>query len=358
MPDDQFPVRWMGRRAIVGFPAHVDVSNVSQLRDRLLSVINRGAAVVIADLTDTVSCDHAGMDAIARACQRAAISGTRLRLVVAASVIRRVLAIEGLDRLVSIYPSLEAAAAADAPGGDSAARPPGGPPWLDGRPPESLTGVSAAGGGITPAILWQLIDTLGDGLCLTGEDGKIALVNRRCAQMFGYQREEMIGLPVDSLVPLDVQAAHQSYRVGYTRAPDSRPMGERARLAGLRKDGATLPVEISLSPVPTATGNFILAVIRDATEARRREDLADLARGVVADQPQLAKDLLDRVAHRLFLVGLSLQTAADLPTDVARGRISEALDQLDETIHEIRDYAFASGDEGPRPDQGWPGNGT
>jgi PAS domain S-box-containing protein len=268
------------------------------------------------------------------------------------------LAIEGLDRLVSIYPSLAAAAAADAPGGDSPAGPSTGPPWLGDRPPRSLAGVSAGGGGITPAILWQLIDTLGDGLCLTGEDGKIALVNRRCAQLFGYKREEMIGLPVDSLVPLDVRAGHQGYRVGYTRAPESRPMGERARLAGLRKDGATLPVEISLSPVPTATGNFILAVIRDATEARRRDDLADLARGVVADQSHLAKDLLDRVAHRLFLVGLSLQTAADLPADVARERISEALDQLDETIHEIRDYTFASGGEGPRPGPGQPGNGT
>ncbi len=345
MSDDLFPVHWAGRRAIVVFPAHVNVSNVSQLRDRLLSVINRGAAVVIADLTDTVSCDHAGMDAIARACQRAAISGTRLRLVVTASVIRRVLAIEGLDRLVSIYPSVEAAAAADAPESGSSARPPTGPPRLGGAPPRSLAGVSAAGG-LTPAILWQLIDTLGDGLCLTGEDGKIALVNRRCAQMFGYKREEMIGLPVDSLVPLDVRAAHQGYRAGYTRAPDSRAMGERARLAGLRKDGATLPVEISLSPVPTATGNFILAVIRDATEARRRDDLADLARGVVADQSQLTKGLLDRVAHRLFLVGLSLQAAEDLPTDVACERIGEALDQLDETIHEIRDYAFASDDEG------------
>ena len=50
-------------------------------------------------------------------------------------------------------------------------------------------------------------------------------------------------------------------------------MAERARLAGLRKDGATLPVEISLSPVPTASETFVLAVIRDATEPGRRNDL-------------------------------------------------------------------------------------
>jgi anti-anti-sigma factor len=344
MPDDQFPVEWTGRRAIVAFPGHVDVSNVGQLRDRLLSVINRGAAVLIADMTDTVSCDHSAVDAIARACQRAAISGTQVRLVVTAPVIRRVLSIEGLDRLVSIYPSLEAAIASGVPGGSVPA------------PSRTPAGFASASGamGITPAVLWQLIDTLGDGLVLIGKDGKIALVNRRCAEMFGYKRGELIGLPVDSLVPSDVRAAHVGYRAGYGQAPQARPMGERSRLAGLRKDGATLPVEISLSPVPTATEDFVLAVIRDATEARRGGDLADLARSAVAAQSHRTTDLLDRVVRHLFEVGLSLQAAADLPGDVARERLTEALEQLDDTIHEIRDYAFTSGDEGPRSEPGPP----
>jgi anti-anti-sigma factor len=351
MADDQFPVEWMGRRAIVGFPGNVDISNVGQLRDRLLSVINRGATVLIADMTDTVSCDHSLVDAVARACQRAAVSGTQLSLVVPAPIIRRVLIIEGLDRLVSVYPSLEAALAVGPPPSIAPAH------LLVGRRPggEKAERLTSAPGvaGVTPVVLWQLIDALGDGLALTGEDGKIALVNRRCAEMFGYQREELIGLPVDALVPPEVRAAHQGYLTGYTRAPQARPMGERARLVGLRKDGATLPVDISLSPVPTATENFVLAVIRDATEARRRGDLADLARGAVAGQSRLTVDLLDRVADRLFHVGLSLQAAAGLPGDVARERLAEALDQLDEAVHEIRDYAFTSGGEGSRggPDQ-------
>ena len=352
MHDDLFPVEWMGRRAIVAFPGHVDVSNVGQLRDRLLSVINRGAAVLIVDMTDTVSCDHSAVDAVAQACQRAAVSGTQLRLVVTAPVIRRVLSIEGLDRLVSIYPSLEAAIASGVPGGSVPAPLEAGP-----RPPSRTPADFASASdamGITPAVLWQLIDALGDGLVLTGKDGKIALVNRRCAEMFGYKREDLIGLPVDSLVPSDVRAAHVGYRAGYSQAPRARPMGERARLAGVRKDGATLPVEISLSPVPTATENFVLAVIRDATEARRGGDLADLARSAVADHSHRTKDLLDRVVHYLFEVGLSLQAASNLPGDVARERLTEALGQLDDTIHEIRDYAFTSGDEGPRSETGPP----
>ena len=330
MGDDPFPVEWTGRQAVVAFPGNVDVSNVGQLRDRLLSVINRGPAVLVADMTDTASCDHSAVEALARACQRAAISGTQVRLVVTAPAVRRVLSIEGLDRLVSIYPSLEAATGRGLVGSEP-------------QPAGRIPGVSAPGAGtITPAVLWQLLDALGDGLALTDHEGKIALANRRCAEMFGYKREELIGLPVDSLVPSDVQAAHRRYRADYRQAPQARPMAERVRLAGLRKDGATLPVEVSLSPVPTASETFVLAVIRDATETRRREDLADLARGA-ADQSQVTRDLLDRVTHHLFQVGLSLQTAAGLPGDVLRERLADALDQLDDVIHEIRDYAFNSG---------------
>jgi anti-anti-sigma factor len=326
MREDPFPVEWTGRQAVVAFPGHVGISNVDQLRDRLLAVINRGAAVLIADMTGTVSCDHAGVEAIARACQRAAISGTRVRLAVTAPAVRRVLTIEGLDRLVPIYPSLEAALAAGHE-----------PGWPRG---DSATISAATAHSITPTVLWQLLDALGDGLLLMAHDGTIVLVNRRCAEMFGYRRDELTGLPVDALVPFEVRGAHQGYRAGYQREPEVRSMAERARLAALRKDGATLPVEISLSPVPTASETFVLAVIRDVTELQRRNDLLDLAHGAVADQPQVSSDLLDRVVHRLFQVGLSVQAASGLPGDVARKRLAEALDQLDDAIQEIRTYAF------------------
>src|ERR1039457_3803682 len=128
-------------------------------------------------------------------------------------------------------------------------------------------------------------------------------------------------------------------------------MGDRARLVGLRKDASTVPVEISLSPVPTATGHFTLAVIRDVTEVRRREDLADLARAAVAEQTHRGQELLDRVVHSLFNVELSLQAAIGLPSDMARGRITQALGRLDDTIHEVRDELLAVRDRGvPPPD--------
>ncbi len=101
-------------------------------------------------------------------------------------------------------------------------------------------------------------------------------------------------------------------------------------------------MEISLSPVPTASGHFILAVIRDATETRRREDLAALARAAASEQAHRGQELLDRVVGSLFQVGHSLQTAIDLPREAARERISEALGRLDDTIREIRDYVFTT----------------
>ena len=97
-------MRWTGRRAVITLPEHIDVSNAGQIREELLSVINRGAVALIADLTATISCDQAGADAVVRAYHRAAVSGTELRLVVTAPIVRRVLSLTGLDRLVSISP--------------------------------------------------------------------------------------------------------------------------------------------------------------------------------------------------------------------------------------------------------------
>jgi anti-anti-sigma factor len=338
MPDSSLPVEWHGRQAVVALPEHMDLGNAGQLRDRLLALINRGAAVVILDMTSTTSCDHAGMDAIARAYQRAAINGTPLRLAVAAPMIRRTLSIEGLDRLVSIFPTVSATLAAGPQPDDEPAA--GAGRAGDGRArPDALT-LQPGLGRMTTALLWQVIDALGDGLALTRDDGEIVLVNRRCAEMFGYQKDGLVGKRVEALVPADLRAVHERQRAEYVRQPTARPMAARARLVGLRQDGATIPVEISLSPVPTAAGHFVLAVIRESTPRRHRSDLADLARAATAEQTHRSRELLDSVVHGLFEVGVSLQDAAALPEDAARDRITEALARLDETIHEIRSYEF------------------
>ena len=83
-------------------------------------------------------------------------------------------------------------------------------------------------------------------------------------------------------------------------------------------------------------------MVRDATQEHWQDDLADLVRVVLAEQAQHAEDLLDRVVGSLFHVGLSLDTAAGHPAELARERISQALQRLDDTVREIRDHVFRS----------------
>jgi len=83
-------------------------------------------------------------------------------------------------------------------------------------------------------------------------------------------------------------------------------------------------------------------VVKDATHEQAQDDLTGLVSAAAAEQVQHAEELLDRVAGRMFHVGLSLDEAAGQPAELARKRISEALQRLDDTIHEIRDHVFRS----------------
>ena len=346
MISDACPVQWTGRQAVVALPEHIGLSNAGLIREELLSVINRGATALIADMTATISCDHAGADAVARAFQRAVISGTELRLVVTAQIVRRVLAINGLDRLVSIYPTLEAATAARPPAlvlalvaEDAGAGINGhAPPRRPGGPTAQFPPADGNRAAVFPAVVWQLVDAPQDGVALADSDGAIALANTRLQQMFGYQHAELLGQPIEFLLPVDLEAAHGSHRAGHAPASRTRPVGAGARLVGLRKDGTTFPAEISLSPVTTAAGPFAVSVIRDITETRRAEDLA--AAAVAAEQAHRGQELLDTAITGLSHVRLSLQAAIDLPAELTRQRITEALGHLDDTIREILSTAF------------------
>lgn len=362
VPDGPCPVRWTGRQAVVTLPEHIGVSNSGPIREQLLELVNRGAVVLIADMTGTVSCDHGGADALLRAYQRASVSGAQLRVAVTAQIVRRVLDASGLDRLVSIYPSVQAAIAAAIPGVIPLVPRPGKGQGEDQVSPRRRRAAAprnrSQAAGVTAAVVWGLVDALDDGVVLTGDDGVVVLANRRAEDMFGYVPGELIGQPVESLVPADLRAAHISLRAGYAQQPTARPMAARARLPGRRKDGSTFPVRVSLSPVPTATGRFILAVIRDVTADLPRADLADLARAAAAaEQARRSRGLLDRVVNGLLHVGLSLQAAIDLPQDVAVQQIADALRRLDDTIREIHDHMFADRDDDEPPDPA-PRNGS
>jgi len=101
--------------------------------------------------------------------------------------------------------------------------------------------------------------------------GIILLVNSQAERMFGYERAEIVGRPIETLVPERFRPRHESDRNGYLAAPRVRGMGEGLTLYGRRRDGTEVPVEISLSPIDIGTGRCVIASIRDVTERRRVE---------------------------------------------------------------------------------------
>ena len=102
---------WIGQVAVVTLPTEIDVTNADTVREELLSVLNQGTALLVADLSKTSFCDSAGVSALVRTFRRAATSESPMRLVVSTPAVQRVLSITGVDRLVDTYPSVAASLA-------------------------------------------------------------------------------------------------------------------------------------------------------------------------------------------------------------------------------------------------------
>jgi PAS domain S-box-containing protein len=110
-----------------------------------------------------------------------------------------------------------------------------------------------------------------DAIILTDASGRIAEVNGQVEKFFGYQRGELLGQSIETLVPARFRHSHPGHRDRYARNPQTRPMGIGLELSGLRKDGGEFPVDIMLTPIE-ADGKFVLSVIRDLTEKKRAEE--------------------------------------------------------------------------------------
>ena len=108
MPQERYPVLWIGQVAVVALPVEIDVTNAGAVREDLLAVLNHGAVLLVADLSRTTFCDSAGVSALVRTFRRAAASASGMRLVVGTPAVQRVLSITGVDRLVDIFPSVAA----------------------------------------------------------------------------------------------------------------------------------------------------------------------------------------------------------------------------------------------------------
>jgi PAS domain S-box-containing protein len=161
--------------------------------------------------------------------------------------------------------------------------------------------------------LSALLEAAPQAVVACGGDGCIRLVNAATESMFGYAREEMLGQPLEMLLPETSRAAHERHRVAYLAHPRTRPMGAGLSLAGRRKGGDEFPVEVSLSSMGEGALRLAVALVADVTartrfEARRRESarlesLGVLAGGVAHDFNNILTGILGNASMALDTVG-------------------------------------------------------
>lgn len=181
-----------------------------------------------------------------------------------------------------------------------------------------------------------VIESAPNAMIVVNQAGRIALVNAQAEKYFGYKRIEMLGQPVEMLIPQRFRGAHPGYRAEYVRSPMMRAMGKGRDLYGLRKDGSEFCVEIGLSPVRDTEGVQVLSSIIDVTERKRSEEgqkfLSEA--GTILASSLDYRETLKKVAH-LALPKLADWCLVDLAVNGAKQVAAAHMNSEKEKMAEV-----------------------
>lgn len=178
-------------------------------------------------------------------------------------------------------------------------------------------------------------------MVLTDGSGRIVVVNAQAEKLFGFRREELLGQPIEVLVPHRFRARHPGYRRRYFQEPKTRPMGSLGDgLYGLRKDGTEFPAEISLSPLQTEHGLWAMAAVRDTSD-RRKAEQERLRLAQAQEALRLRDEFLGIAAHelrtplttlRLRIQTLQAEASAAPPTDALKESVLDRLEKAARSV--------------------------
>jgi PAS domain S-box-containing protein len=182
--------------------------------------------------------------------------------------------------------------------------------------------------GLGDARFRELLETAPDAMVIVDERGRIEFVNAQTEALFGYARSELLGQPVEVLVPERFHAAHEKHRAGFVASAQLRPMGSGLALSGRHKDGTEVAIEVSLSPLHTARGVVVSAAIRDTRERRRIEAEAKLASDRLLSAVETIQDAfaLFDAQDRLVLCNSAFRRT--LPEGLAGPAIGRGFEEL------------------------------
>lgn len=180
-----------------------------------------------------------------------------------------------------------------------------------------------------------------DGIVIVDESGTIHDVNPAALRMFAYSEVELVGEPIEILVPDELRARHEAHRDAFGQAPHTRPMGVGMELRGRRSDGGLFPVEIGLSLLESQAGTRTIAIIRDLTlRLRLRRFGAEALRGMEEERQRIALELHDDTAQRLSALLVMLRTAMAIDADDERRELLDGVrEQLLDTAEGVRRIA-------------------
>jgi PAS domain S-box-containing protein len=164
------------------------------------------------------------------------------------------------------------------------------------------------------------VEAAPDAMVIADEHGAISLVNAQTEKLFGYQREELLGKPIEMLIPERYRGAHVQHRRAYGDSPRLRSMGAGRDPYGLRKDGSEFPVEINLSPFPSKKGVLVFCAIRDISP-RREEEL-------LKAKENLQAHAQERIADVWFLESLDRISGAIQSTNDLEHMMGDVLDEV------------------------------
>ena len=176
-----------------------------------------------------------------------------------------------------------------------------------------------------------LLESAPDGIVVVDAEGTIVIVNSQTERLFGYSRSELIGQPIEMLVPDSARASHVGTRNAYIADPKLRPMGAGRPLQGRTRDGKEFPVEISLSPLVTDQGRLVMSIVRDITERRRAEEMIQAS---LREKEALLREIHHRVKNNLQVTSSLLRLQAEAINE------PHAREMFQETENRIRSMAL------------------